>query len=127
MLYKFEDFELDTNRFELRQDGNVVHIEPLVFDLILFFAQNSQRVIGRDEIVDQVWNGRIVSETTISSCVKSARRALGDSGEEQRLIRTVRGRGSYGLLAACARDAFQGKAGASSLQAIPNRARLTRQ
>ena len=93
MLFRFDDFELDTDRFELRQNGLVRHVEPLVFDLICFFSRNPGRVIDRDEIIEQIWNGRIVSDATVSSCIKSARRTLGDSGDKQSHIRTVRGRG----------------------------------
>lgn len=93
MIYRFAEFELDTNSYELRRNGQVCHAEPLVFDLLVFFLQTNGRIVGRDDIVEQVWKGRIVSDTTISSAVKSARQILGDSGAEQRFIRTVRGRG----------------------------------
>ncbi len=93
MRYRFDAFELDIGRYELRRNGAVQHVEPLVFDLIVFFCGNPGRIIGRDEIVDQVWQGRAVSDATISSCIKSARRALGDDGDSQSYIRTVRGRG----------------------------------
>jgi TolB-like protein len=93
VIYRFDDFELDTQGFELRQSGRPRHVEPLVFDLLAFLARNAGRVIGRDEVVDQVWKGRVVSDATISSAVKSARKALGDSGDSQNYIRTVRGRG----------------------------------
>lgn len=93
MLYRFGDFEVDTDRFELRRGGRALPVEPLVFDLICFLVENPARVLGRDEIVEQVWKGRVVSDATISSCVKSARKALGDSGDSQSYIRTVRGRG----------------------------------
>ncbi|MBV9826446.1 MAG: winged helix-turn-helix domain-containing protein [Alphaproteobacteria bacterium] len=90
MRYRFDEFELDARRYELRRDGAVCHVEPLVFDLILFFVHNAGRIVGREELVDQVWHGRAVSEATISSCVKAARRILGDG---QSHIRTIRGRG----------------------------------
>jgi len=93
MLYRIDDFELDTDNFELRQAGVARHVEPLVFDLILYLSTNPGRTLSRDEIIDHVWQGRIVSDTTISSAVKSARKALGDSGETQKYIRTIRGRG----------------------------------
>ena len=93
MLYRFGNFEVDTDSFELRQKGRALAVEPLVFDLIRFLAENPGRVLGRDEIVSEVWKGRVVSDATISSCVKSARKALGDSGDSQSFIRTVRGRG----------------------------------
>lgn len=93
MLYRFDAFELDTELFQLRQSGTPAHVEPLVFDLLCCLAENPGRVLSRDDIVDQVWRGRIVSDATIAGCIKSARKALGDSGDKQRFIRTVRGRG----------------------------------
>jgi TolB-like protein/tetratricopeptide (TPR) repeat protein len=93
MRYRFDQFELDTDRYELRRGGAAQPVEPLVFDLIAFFARNPHRVVGRDQIVEAVWQGRVVSDATISSAIKSARRALGDSGDSQSIIRTVRGRG----------------------------------
>ncbi len=93
MQYRFAAFEIDTDRYELRVNGAAQPVEKLVFDLIVFFARNPNRIVGRDELVDQLWQGRAVSDATISSCVKSARRALGDSGDSQNYIRTVRGRG----------------------------------
>ena len=68
-------------------------MEPRVFDLILMLAENPGRVITRDEIIDKIWEGRIISDATISTCVKSARKALGDNGETQKYIKTIRGRG----------------------------------
>src|SRR5437764_1359422 len=93
MRYQFGDFELATERYELRQNGVVLHVEPLVFDLILFLSRHPGRVVSRDEIIEGVWQGRLVSEATIDGCIKSARRILGDSGDNQSYIRTVRGRG----------------------------------
>ncbi|MEZ5812899.1 MAG: winged helix-turn-helix domain-containing protein [Rhizobiaceae bacterium] len=92
-VYRFDDFELDAGAFEIRKDGQKRHVEPQVFDLLHFFVREPGRVIGRDEIIEKVWNGRIVSDATISSAIKSARKALGDSGESQALLETVRGRG----------------------------------
>jgi TolB-like protein/tetratricopeptide (TPR) repeat protein len=93
MRYLFDQFELDVDRYELRLRGVAQHVEPLVFDLLAFFAANPGRIIGRDEIVERVWQGRTVSDATISGCIKSARRALGESGDVPGYIRTVRGRG----------------------------------
>jgi TolB-like protein/DNA-binding winged helix-turn-helix (wHTH) protein/tetratricopeptide (TPR) repeat protein len=93
MRYQFDQFELDTDRYELRLNGVAQHVEPLVFDLIAFFAANAGRIVGHEEIVERVWRGRAVSDATISSCIKSARRALGDNGEVPGYIRTIRGRG----------------------------------
>jgi DNA-binding winged helix-turn-helix (wHTH) protein/tetratricopeptide (TPR) repeat protein len=93
MIYRFDHFEIDAEKFELRRAGSVCHVEPKVFDLIRFFAENPGRVIDRDEIIERVWEGRVVSDATVSSCIKSARKALDDSGSDQVYIRTVRGRG----------------------------------
>jgi TolB-like protein len=93
MIYRLGEFSLDSDRFELRLNGAVQHVEPLVFDMILFLSRNPGRVISRDEIIENVWGGRIVSEATISGCVKSVRKALGDSGDRQTYLETVRGRG----------------------------------
>ncbi len=93
MRYQFDDFELDTDTYELRRRGLVRHIEPLVFDVLLFLARNPGRLVSRDEMIEHVWKGRIVSDATVSSCIKSARRVLGDDGDSQTYIRTIRGRG----------------------------------
>jgi TolB-like protein len=93
MRYRFGDFELSTERYELCLNSIVQHVEPLVFDLILFLSRHAGRIVSRDEIVEGVWQGRTVSEATIDGCIKSARRILGDRGDNQNHIRTVRGRG----------------------------------
>lgn len=92
-LIKFDNIVIDETTFELHRDGEIQHVEPLVFDLIMFFARNPDRIISREEIINEIWNGRIVADATISSCIKSARKALGDNGEIQKYIKTVRGRG----------------------------------
>lgn len=93
MIYKFDNFEIDSDTYNLHMGGELQHVEPLVFDLLYFLVQNPDRIISRDEIIDFIWDGKIVSEATISSCIKSARKALGDSGEQQKYIKTIRGRG----------------------------------
>jgi len=104
MRYQFGDFELAAEKYELRRNGIVLHVEPLVFDLILFLSRHPGRVVSRDEIVDGVWQGRLVSEATIDGCIKLARRVLGDSGDNQSYIRTVRGRGFEFAAPVIARD-----------------------
>lgn len=89
----FDDIEIDLERFELRKGGAAVAVEPKVFDLIRFFAENPNRLISKDELIDTVWQGRIVSDAALSSAVKSARKALGDEGAASSRIRTIRGRG----------------------------------
>lgn len=93
MLYVFESFELDAGQVELRRNGTVVPVEPQVFALLVLLVENRERMISKDEIVEKIWDGRIVSDSAITSRIKSARRALGDDGKAQRLIRTVHGQG----------------------------------
>jgi TolB-like protein len=93
MRCAFEEFVLDTDRRELRRDGLLVAVEPQVFDLIAFLVVNRHRVVSRDDVLEAVWHGRIVSESTLTTRINAARRALGDSGHAQRLIRTIHGRG----------------------------------
>lgn len=88
----FDDIEIDGERYELRRAGERVAVEPKVFDLILFLAGNPNRLITKDELIENVWQGRIVSDASLSSAVKSARRALGADVADSR-IKTVRGRG----------------------------------
>jgi TolB-like protein len=89
LLYRFNDFTLDTNRRELRRGDSLVAAEPQVFDLLEFLIRARDRVVSRDDLLAAVWQGRIVSEATLSSRVNSARTAIGDNGDEQRLIRTL--------------------------------------
>ena len=90
MVHRFGDCSLDTGRCELRSAGVVVPVEPQVLALLRLLIENRERLVGKDEIVERVWNGRIVSEAAIASRVKSARRAIGDDGRAQGMIRTVR-------------------------------------
>jgi TolB-like protein len=87
--FKFGDHSLDTGLRELRRGEHAVALEPQVFDLLVHLLQNHDRVVSKDELLSAVWHGRIVSDATIDSRIKAARRAVGDSGEAQRVIRTV--------------------------------------
>lgn len=93
MHYRFNDVELDTASMELRCAGAARPVEPQVFDLLRLLIENRERVVSRDDLVSSVWNGRIVSETTISARINAARRAVGDSGRQQSIIKTVPRRG----------------------------------
>jgi pimeloyl-ACP methyl ester carboxylesterase/DNA-binding winged helix-turn-helix (wHTH) protein len=84
---------LDPGRRELRRAGRLVSVEPQVFDLIVFLIRNRERVVSKDDLIAGVWEGRIVSDSTLASRINAARRALGDSGEAQRLIRTAARKG----------------------------------
>jgi TolB-like protein len=89
VLLQFEDFALDLRRRELRRRGDLLTLEPKVFDLLAFLVQNRDRVVSRDELIEHVWNGRIVSESALATCINASRSAVDDSGERQRLIKTL--------------------------------------
>src|ERR1700721_1349152 len=89
LLYRFDDFVLDSTRRELRRGDSLVAVEAQVFDVLQFLIRARERVVSRDDLLAAVWDGRIVSEATLSSRVNSARAAIGDNGKEQRLIRTL--------------------------------------
>ena len=88
MLYHFDRFSLDPDRRELRRDGIPISVEPKVFDLINYLLDRRDRVVTKDDLISAVWHGRIVSESALATCINAARAALGDSGDEQRLIKT---------------------------------------
>jgi DNA-binding winged helix-turn-helix (wHTH) protein len=93
MIYRFGDCELDEGRYELRRGGALVHLEPQVFEVLAYLARHRHRVVPKTELLDQIWGSRFVSESALTSRLKAARRAVGDSGREQRVIGTVHGRG----------------------------------
>lgn len=93
MIYRFDDCELDTAAQELRRGGDVQPVEPQVFALLAFLVENRDRLVSRDDILDAIWHGRIVSDSALSSRIKAVRQAVGDDGQAQRLIRTVHKRG----------------------------------
>jgi TolB-like protein len=93
LLYSFEAYALDTDRRELKRGTELVALEPQVFDLLVFLIENRDRVVSKDDLIASVWQGRIVSESTLTSRVNAARKAVGDSGEQQSLIRTIARKG----------------------------------
>jgi len=93
MLYRFASFELDTAAAELRAEGHVRPVEPQVLALLTLLVENRERLVSRNELLDKVWDGRVVSDAALASRIKSARQALGDDGQSQRLIRTIHGQG----------------------------------
>jgi TolB-like protein/cytochrome c-type biogenesis protein CcmH/NrfG len=93
MRFLFENHILDTDRRELRRGDALAALEPQVFDLLVFLLQNHDRVVSKDDLIASVWGGRIVSESTLTSRINAARKAVGDSGDEQRLIRTFARKG----------------------------------
>jgi DNA-binding winged helix-turn-helix (wHTH) protein/pimeloyl-ACP methyl ester carboxylesterase len=93
LRYTFENYAIDLERVELRKDNTNVEVEPQVFDLLAFLIAHRDRVVTQDEIFNAVWNGRIVSMSTLTSRINAARAAVNDSGKNQRLIKTVPRRG----------------------------------
>jgi DNA-binding winged helix-turn-helix (wHTH) protein/tetratricopeptide (TPR) repeat protein len=89
----FGDCELSVERIELRRAGQIVDMEPQVFDVLAYLLRHRERVVPKNELFDQIWGNRFVSESALSSRVKSARRAVGDTGRDQRVIKTIYGRG----------------------------------
>ena len=93
MTVAFGDFELDPAQFELRRLGRRIPLEPQAFDVLCYLVQHRDRVVSKEELMDQIWGGRFVTEAAVSSQIKQARRAVGDDGRAQSVITTVHGRG----------------------------------
>jgi TolB-like protein len=93
MIYCIQDYTLDVERHELRRGASQVAVEPQVFDLLLYLIRNRERVVSKDELITAVWGGRVVSDSALSSRITAVRHAVGDSGEQQRLIRTIARKG----------------------------------
>jgi TolB-like protein/tetratricopeptide (TPR) repeat protein len=93
MIYMFQDYSLDVERRELRRRMDLVAVEPQVLDLLQHLIRNRDHVVSKDELIAAVWHGRIVSESALSSRITAVRHAVGDSGEQQRLIRTIARKG----------------------------------
>jgi DNA-binding winged helix-turn-helix (wHTH) protein len=89
LLYLFAEYALDCDRRELRRNGSLVPLEPQVFDLLEHLIRNRERVVTRDDLIASIWGGRIVSESAINTRINAVRSAIGDSGTEQRFIKTL--------------------------------------
>lgn len=93
MQFNFDEYALDIDRRELRRGSALVALEPQVFDVLVYLIQNRDHVVSKDDLIASVWAGRIVSESTLTSRINAVRKAVGDSGEEQRLIKTIARKG----------------------------------
>ena len=93
MRYRFDDGVLDTTRYELVRGGELVHVEPQVFDVLAHLIEHRDRVVAKAELLDVVWGHQFVSESALTTRIKQLRQAVGDSGRDQRIVRTVHGRG----------------------------------
>lgn len=93
MIYVFNEFALDTQLFELRKQNEKVLIEPQVFNLLVYLLCHRDRVVGKEELLEALWNGKVVSDSSLSTCIKAVRKAVNDSGREQSVIKTTYRRG----------------------------------
>jgi DNA-binding winged helix-turn-helix (wHTH) protein len=93
MTLSFGDYEISLDRRELRRARRPVHVQPQVFDLLVYLVQNRDRVVSKDDLIASVWSGRLVSDSTLASRINAARKAVGDSGGSQKLIRTIQRKG----------------------------------
>lgn len=93
MIYLFDHFKVDSTSFEVWRDEARLEVQPQVMELLIMLIENRGRVVSREEIFNQIWKNRVVSDTTLSSRIKSLRKLLGDDGVQQKFIRTIHGRG----------------------------------
>ena len=93
MIYRFGEFTLDPLTYDLQCNGEPIPVEPQVFGVLNFLIENRDRVVSREELIDAVWDGRIVSDATLSSRISAARTAVDDTGRDQAIIRTIPRRG----------------------------------
>jgi DNA-binding winged helix-turn-helix (wHTH) protein len=104
MIYVFGDYELDTRLYELRRARAPIKLEPKVFDALAYLLQHRDRLVSRQELFEYLWPKQFVSDDALERCLREARRAVGDSGSAQRIIKTLCGRG-YRFVAAKGRSA----------------------
>jgi pimeloyl-ACP methyl ester carboxylesterase len=93
VIYQFGDYQIDTARFEIARAGRTLAVEPQVLELLIVLIENRDHVVSKDEVFGKIWKGRIVSDTTLSSRIKTARQLIGDTGARQQYIKTIHGRG----------------------------------
>jgi len=122
VLLRFGEYELDTELFQLRRNGESCPLEPQVFDLLLYLIRNRERIVSRQELLDELWTGKVVTESTLSSRIKAARKALGDSAGSQRYIRTLHRRG-YRFVAEVEEHRSGAERGAGLAESAPAAAR----
>src|SRR5262245_13531507 len=93
MRYRFGDWTLDTLRYELQRAGAPVPVRPKVFQVLAYLLAHRNRVVSKQELLEQLWPQQFIEEATLNSCIMAVRKTLGDSGQTPRLVHTVRGRG----------------------------------
>jgi len=93
MIYQFDQFTLDTDQYQLKQGDEALTLEPLVFDLLAYLVKHRDRVVTREELLENLWKGRVVTDAALGSRLKDTRRIVGDNGSKQAVIKTLHGRG----------------------------------
>ena len=119
MAFAFGDHVLDLERRELRRSGDLVDLEPQVFDLLAYLVQQRDRVVSKDDLLQAVWGGRIVSEAAMTSRINAVRRAVGDSGAAQQVIRTIARKGLRFVAAVQEQPKETAERVATALQEMP--------
>src|SRR6266403_5020504 len=108
MIYRFGDFALDPDLFQLRRSTQLVKLEPKVFDVLRYLVERRDRVVTKDELLETLWPGEFVSESVLPRCITAARKALDDDAARQRVIQTVHSRGYRFVAPVDGRDATAG-------------------
>jgi DNA-binding winged helix-turn-helix (wHTH) protein len=93
MHYGFGDYAFDDQLYQLKRNGTAIEIEPKVFDVLAYLLHNRDRIVSKDELLEKLWPGQVVSETALTRCIVAARKAVGDDGTKQEVIETQHGRG----------------------------------
>lgn len=93
MIYRFDEFSINTGLYELSRQDQPLPLEPLAFDLLVYLIQHRDRVVARDELLDKLWPGKVVTDAALAARMKDTRKAIGDSGQRQQFIKTIHGRG----------------------------------
>jgi TolB-like protein len=117
LRYLFEGYAFDTERRELHRGADVVSVAPQVFDLLDYLIRNRERVVSKDDLINAVWNGRIVSDAALTTRLNVARSAIGDSGEDQRLIKTLPRKG-FRFVGAVREERVSASAGAAEASIV---------
>ncbi len=93
MVFQFNQITLDTAQYRLCHSGKSISVEPQVFDLLVYLVENRDRVVTRDELLENLWKGKVVTDAALGVTLRFARKAIGDSGRAQNIIKTIHGRG----------------------------------
>lgn len=93
MIFQFNQITLDVARYRLCLSGKAISVEPLVFDLLVYLIENRDQVVTRDELLEKLWKGKVVTDAALGACLKDVRKAVGDDGDRQEVIKTFYGRG----------------------------------